>query len=77
MTASRYATLSLLGILLAGCAAYPSGVPGIEAAQNGPQPGYRYHDNTHPNWVSQPSPQAIYNAQHGTYLWPPNTASWP
>lgn len=76
MTA-RYLTFCALGLLLAGCAANPSGTPGIAAAQNGAPIGYRYYDNNHPNWVTQPSAEAIYNAQHGTYLWPPSSADWP
>lgn len=39
--------------------------------------GYRYHDANHPNVVASPSPQAIYNAQHGTWLWPPQSGDWP
>jgi hypothetical protein len=35
--------------------------------------GYWYHDANHPNEGSgQASPQAIYNATHGVWLWPPN-----
>jgi hypothetical protein len=35
-------------------------------------PGYRYHDANHTNGPSgNASPQAIYNATHGTWLWPP------
>ena len=35
-------------------------------------PGYRYHDANHTNVPSgNASPQAIYNATHGTWLWPP------
>jgi hypothetical protein len=34
--------------------------------------GYWYHDGNHPGGGSgQASPQAIYNAIHGTWLWPP------
>jgi len=63
--------LCALVFLLAGCAQNAT-APGIQAAQNGPI-GYRYYDNQHPNAVNNPSPEAIYNAQHGTYLWPPST----
>ena len=57
-----------LTVLLAGCTA--AAPPGLEA-QNGAPIGYRYYDNQHPNWVNNPSPEAIASAQHGTYLWPP------
>jgi hypothetical protein len=43
------------------------------AAQAPPPIGYHYHDGTHPNDVAQTSPQAMYNAAHGTWLWPPDT----
>ncbi len=57
-----------LAVLLGGCTGTtPAGLE----AQNGPPAGYRYYDNQHPNWVNNPSPQAIANAQRGTYLWPP------
>jgi hypothetical protein len=67
----QYGIFCVLGVLLAGCAPDPNGVPGLSVAQNAPIIGYRYYDNFHPNFVNNPSPQAIYNAQHGTYLWPP------
>lgn len=63
--------LCAVGLLLAGCAQNAT-APGIEAAQNGPM-GYHYYDNEHPNVVNSPSPEAIQNAQRGTYLWPPAT----
>jgi hypothetical protein len=35
--------------------------------QTGPRlPGYLYYDANHPNAVSAPSTQAIYDATHGT-----------
>ena len=50
-------------MLLAGCTADPD-----EAIA----PGYRYHDANHTNGPSgNGSLQAIYNATHGTWLWPP------
>jgi hypothetical protein len=63
--------LLALGLLLAGCA-QNTAAPNMEASQNTPS-GYRYYDNQHPNAINNPSPEAIYNAQHGTYLWPPAT----
>jgi hypothetical protein len=64
--------LFALGLLLAGCAQTTATAPSIEAAQNGPI-GYHYYDNQHPNAINNPSPEALYNAQHGTWLWPPAT----
>ncbi len=64
--------LFALGLLLVGCAQNAPPAPGIEAAQNGPI-GYHYYDNQHSNAINNPSPQALYNAQHGTWLWPPAT----
>ena len=37
--------------------------------------GYWYHDGIRPNNVVSPSPQAIYNASHGVWLWPPKQAT--
>jgi hypothetical protein len=52
-------------MLLAGCV--PEGDPDQAIV-----PGYRYHDANHTNLPSgNASPEAIYNATHGTWLWPP------
>ncbi len=59
-----------LAALLGGCAAIAPTPAGL-AALPGQPVGYRYYDNFHPNWVNNPSPEAIANAQRGTYLWPP------
>jgi hypothetical protein len=58
-----------LVVVLGGCAATPSTPAG---APNEPV-GYRYHDNQHPNWVNGASPEAIANAESGTWLWPPSS----
>jgi hypothetical protein len=63
----------VLCVLLAGCAAGPD----ASTAQNGTPIGYRYYDANHPNGISQASPQAIYNATQGIWLWPPQTVDWP
>jgi len=55
-------------VLLGGCA---DNSPGVTAEQGSAPRGYWYHDANHPNQVVSPSPQAIYNATHGTWLWPP------
>ena len=62
----RYLACVAGAILLAGCMA--------DAANHDQSmvPGYRYHDANHTNGPSgNASPQAIYNATHGTWLWPP------
>jgi hypothetical protein len=59
------------GMILAGCAANPGASWDADEGQANVIHGYWYHDGTHPNWVSQSSPQAEYNATHGTWLWPP------
>jgi hypothetical protein len=60
---------ALLCIVLGGCAALPpaSGIP----------VGYRYQDGNHPGGIAQASPQALYNAAHGVWLWPPQETDWP
>jgi hypothetical protein len=63
----RFLLACVAGFLLAGCTA----APGIAASQGTVARGYLYHDANHPNGVSQTSPQAEYNAAHGTWLWPP------
>ncbi len=53
--------------LLAGCAANARPSDQYLALH-----GYWYHDANHQDGASgQASPQAIYNATHGTWLWPP------
>jgi hypothetical protein len=55
------------GVLLAGCTAAerPSGQ---ELALR----GYWYHDANHQGGASgQATPEAVYNAIHGVWLWPP------
>src|ERR1700722_12877803 len=62
----RYLSCVAGAILLVGCMA--------DAANHDQPivPGYRYHDANHTNGPSgNASPQAIYNASHGTWLWPP------
>ena len=58
----------VFAMLLGGCTAT---TPADVEAQNGAPVGYQYYDNQHPNAVINPSPEAIANAQRGTYLWPP------
>jgi len=55
--------------MLTGCAGN-FGAPADAA--NGGVRTYAYSDANHPDGIGgQPSPQAIYNANHGTWLWPP------
>jgi hypothetical protein len=73
----RYLALCVLCTLAAGCAPGPDASVGRVSAQNGEPLGYRYHDANHPDGVSNASPQAIYNATHGTWLWPPQESEVP
>ncbi len=64
----RYLAL-FAGSALAACTAAP-GADGRDVAIY----GYRYHDANHTGDASsagQGSPQAVYNATHGVWLWPP------
>jgi hypothetical protein len=55
------------GTLLAGC-----GGDSRPSDQELARYGYWYHDGNHPRGGGgQASPQAVYNAVHGTWLWPP------
>ena len=72
-----YLPLLAVGVLLTGCTTASNPPTSVAAAPSGVH-GYWYHDANHPNDLSgQPSPQAIYNAAHGTWLWPPSAASDP
>jgi hypothetical protein len=63
----RFLSCAVTGVLLAGCAA-----DGRPSDQELAASGYWYHDANHPDGSSgHASPQAIYNATHGTWLWPP------
>jgi len=63
---SRWLACVVAVMLLAGCMA-DAGNPDQAIV-----PGYRYHDANHTGGPSgNASPQAIYNATHGTWLWPP------
>jgi len=55
-----------MAILSAGCAAGAEG-----SVSDVARTGYLYHDANHPGGASQASPPAVYNATHGTWLWPP------
>ena len=67
----RLVAIVAAGALLAGCAA-DSRPSDQVLARN----GYWYHDGNRPGGGSgQASPQAIYNATHGTWLWPPGAGS--
>jgi hypothetical protein len=64
---TRLIAVLVAGVLLAGCTAgaRPSD---RELALR----GYWYHDGNHQGGPSeQASPQAIYSATHGVWLWPP------
>ena len=60
--------------LIQGADAYGelSGSPPLAPLLSGGKPvGYAYHDGLHSDWVASPSQQALYNAAHGVWLWPP------
>ena len=63
----RFVSFVFIAILLAGCAANA----GTSYERNVAAYGYLYHDGNHNGGSSQASPQAIQNATHGTWLWPP------
>jgi len=64
---TTFAVIALC-VLLVGCTA---NVP--PSAQELALRGYWYHDGNHQGGASgQASPQAIYNATHGVWLWPPS-----
>jgi hypothetical protein len=58
-------------VLLVGC------VSGPNATEKSVPVGYHYYDAVHPGGVAQTSPQALYNASHGTWLWPPVSTDFP
>ena len=60
------------GTLLAGCTS-----DGRPSDQEVARRGYWYHDGNHPDGTGQASAQAIYNAAHGVWLWPPAEYSSP
>ena len=59
----RYLVLCALCAAASGCGPTPGQTDAVV--------GYRYHDGNHQNEVVSPSPQAIENAKHGVWLWPP------
>ena len=67
---SDYPIVCVLAVLLEGCATTAPTPAGLARAPDQPV-DYRYYDNRHPNWVNNPSPEAIANAKRGTYVWPP------
>jgi hypothetical protein len=74
---SGYLVLCVLCVLPAGCVQDPDASVDSLSTQNGAPLGYRYHDANHPDGVGNASPKAIYNATHGTWLWPPQDADVP
>lgn len=69
---SGFLIVCALAALLAGCATTAPTPAGLARTPDQPV-GYHYYDNFHPNWVNNPSPEAIENAKRGTYLWPPSS----
>jgi hypothetical protein len=65
--------LVVISMLLAGCAANGGRSDDYLATH-----GYWYHDGNHEGGSSgSASPQAKYNAIHGTWLWPPEDVDIP
>jgi hypothetical protein len=64
-------------IIVTGCAAPPGPSVSASAGQGNVVHGYLYHDANHPDGLSPSSPQAEYNASHGTWLWPPAVSDKP
>jgi hypothetical protein len=68
--AAMWGLVAAGALLLAGCAADSDSRPSDQYLA---VHGYWYHDANHPNGGGgQASPQAIYNATHGVWLWPPS-----
>jgi hypothetical protein len=70
---SRILAFCAICALLTGCGTAPDPSAGTPGAVR----GYLYHDALHPNDIVSPSPQAIYNANHGVWLWPPSEVGRP
>jgi hypothetical protein len=64
------------GIALTGCAANVGSPPYAAGGPDNVVRTYTYYDANHLDGISgQPSPQAIYNINHGTWLWPPASSN--
>jgi hypothetical protein len=73
---SRILPICAAGITLTGCAANVGPSPYVAAGADNAVRTYTYYDANHPGGISgQPSAQAIYNVNHGTWLWPPATSN--
>jgi hypothetical protein len=73
---SRILPIFAAGITLTGCAANVGPSPDAVAGGDNAVRTYTYYDANHPGGISgQPSAQAIYNVNHGTWLWPPATSN--
>jgi hypothetical protein len=64
------------GIALTGCAANVGPSPDAAAGTDNTVRTYTYYDANHLGGTDgQPSAQAIYNVNHGTWLWPPASSN--
>ena len=73
---SRILPFCAAGIALTGCAANVGPSPDAAAGTDNTVRTYTYYDANHPGGVTgQPSAQAVYNVNHGTWLWPPATSN--
>jgi len=69
---SRVLLTLVAGMLLSSCALNDGLSPTMVNDSGQVVRTYTYYDANHPDGNSgQASPQAIYNINHGTWLWPP------
>ena len=73
---SRYLPLCAACAMLTGCAANLAPPADAAGGSSGGVRTYTYYDTNHPDGIGgQPSAQAIYNVNHGTWLWPPASSN--
>jgi hypothetical protein len=73
---SRSLPFCVAAIALTGCAANVGPSPEATAGADNPVRTYTYYDANHLGGISsQPSAQAVYNINHGTWLWPPSSSN--
>ncbi|HXA24643.1 MAG TPA: hypothetical protein VNW90_20325 [Acetobacteraceae bacterium] len=76
MSRIRILPFCAAGIALAGCAANVGPSPDAAAGADNVVRTYTYYDANHLASIDgQPSAQAIYNVNHGTWLWPPASSN--
>jgi hypothetical protein len=73
----RFLPFCAAALFVTGCAADSGSSLSASASQGNIVHGYLYHDANHPDGINLSSPQADYNAAHGTWLWPPAASDKP